>query len=221
MLTNQIKTGGLMKRFASAMLIAAFLAVAACAPLPPFEIKPVTPNLNIQSSQVRPLKIAVVIQDPMPYSVFYKGQGSYSRESTAETRSMGFMLERDLTKVVSDTLSQAFTQLVVLRDLPQPGQYDASVNLNIGQILLKEVVVITGETCDITAEWNMTVLDGQNRELFTKKGISPSHNFKFSIINSSHDIILGMNWGLSLILSELSREWGTILYNMEIPTAKR
>ncbi len=210
-----------MQRFLCAMLITVSLTIAACAPLPPFEIKPVTPNLNIQTSQVRPLKVAVIVQDPMPYSVFYKGQGSYSRESTAETRSMGFMLERDMAKVVSDTLSQAFKQLVVLRELPQPGQYDASVSLNIGQILLKERVVVTGETCDITADWNMTVLDGQNRELFTKQGISPAHNFKFSIFNASHDMILGMNWGLSLILSELSKEWGTILYNMEIPVAKR
>lgn len=210
-----------MKRFASAVLIGVFLAMTACAPLPPFEIKPVTPSLNIQPSQVRPLKIAVIIPDPMPYSVFYKGAGTYSRESTAETRSMGLMLERDMTKVVSDTLSQAFRQLVVLRELPQPGQYDASVNLSLGQILLKEVVVITGETCDITAEWSMTVLDGQNRELLSRKGISPAHNFRFSVINSSHDMILGMNWGLSLILSELSKEWGTILYNMDIPAAGR
>lgn len=210
-----------MRRFAPALLLVAFLVVAACAPLPPFEIKPVAPNLNIQPSQVRPLKVAVIIQDPMPYSVFYKGQGAYSRDSTADTRSMGFMLERDMAKVVSDTLSQAFKQLVIVRELPQPGQYDAAVNLNIGQILLKERVVVTGETCDITAEWNMTVLDGRNRELFSRKGVSPAHNFKFSMFNASHDIVLGMNWGLSLILSELSKEWGTILYSMEIPTARR
>lgn len=209
-----------MKRFAMVFLLTAFLAITGCAStLPPIEIKPQTPNLNIAPSNIRPLKVAVVIQDPMPYSFFYKGEKGYSRDMTADLRTQGMLLERDLSKIVQDTLSQAFRQVVILRDLPQPAQYDATVNLNIGQILAKEHVILTGETCDVTAEWNMTVLDGQNKEFLSKKGISPSHNFQWSIVNVGTTWTIGINTTMSLILSELANEWGTILGKLEIPGA--
>lgn len=210
-----------MKRFVYILLLGVLVMMIGCAPLPPFEIKPQTPNLNIVPSNVKPLKVAIIVQDPMPYTVFYKGQGSYSRDSTSEMRSLGFMLERDLSKIASDTFSQVFRQVVVLRDLPGAGQYDALINLNIGQILMKEKVIITGETTDISAEWNMSVLDGKNREIFSRKGISPVHNFKWRITAVRHDSILGINSTMSLILAELAQEWGTILSNMEIPAAGR
>ncbi|MGV8056816.1 MAG: hypothetical protein AB2L12_02095 [Smithellaceae bacterium] len=206
-----------MKRFSRFFLLTVFLAITGCASMPPVEIKPITPNLNIVPSNMRSLKIGVVIQDPMPYSLFYKGQGTYSRDMTADMRTQGLLLERDLSKIVHDTLSQAFRQVVVLRDLPQPGQYDAVVNLNIGQILAKEHVIVTGETCDITAEWNMTVLNGQNKEIFNTKGISPSHNFKWSAFNPGPGWVIGINTTMSLILSELANEWGTTLYKLNIP----
>ena len=210
-----------MKRFLCVLLLFVFSALSGCAPLPPFELKPETPNLNIASSQTKPSKIAIVVQDPMPYTIFYKGQGSYRRDMTAESRSKGLLLERDLSKIASETFAQAFKQVVVLRELPQPGQYDAVANLNIGQVVLQERVIPTGETCDVTAEWNMGVLDIQNKEMVSKKGISPKHNFKWSTMNPSRDFILGINSTMSLILSELAKEWGTTLYDMEMPTAGR
>jgi len=199
------------------LLIFLILIMVGCASMPPVEIKPVTPNLNIAPSRIRELKMGVVIPDPMPYALFYKGQGGYSRDMTADMRTQGLLLERDLSKIVQDTLSQAFRQVVILRDLPQPGQYDAVVNLNIGQILAKEHVIVTGETCDITAAWSLSVLDGRNREILNTKGISPSHNFQWSAFNPGPGWINGINTTMSLILSELANEWGTTLYQLEIP----
>lgn len=154
----------------------------------------------------------------MSYTLFYKGQGGYSRDSTAEARSRGLLLERDLSRISSETFSQAFSQVVVLRDLPQPGQYDAVVSLSIGQILLKEKVVVSGETCDLTASWNMSVLDNKNQEIFNKQGVSPARNFAWSTVNPSATLTLGVNEHLSVILSELAKDWGTMLYTMKIPT---
>jgi len=208
-----------MKRFVYVSLLAVFLMIFGCASMPPIDIKPVTPNLNIAPSSVRPIKIGIVIPDPMSYSLFYKGQGSYSRDMTADMRAQGLLLERDLSKIAYDTFSQVFRQVVILRDLPVPGQYDAVVNLNIGQILAKEHVMVTGETCDITAAWNMTVLDGQNKEILNAKGISPSHNFKWSAFNPGPGWINEINTTMSLILSELANEWGTTLYKLGIPTS--
>lgn len=206
-----------MKKIPYLFLFAVILAMVGCASMPPIEIKPVTPNLNVAQSNIRPLKVGVVIPDPMSYTLFYKGQGSYTRDMTADIRSSGLLLERDLSKIVQDTLSQVFKQVVILRDLPQPRQYDAMVNLNIGQILAKEHVILTGETCDITAAWTMTVLDNQNREFFNTKGISPSHNFKWNAFNPGPGWSSGLSTTLSLILSELASEWGATLYKLDIP----
>jgi len=206
-----------MKKFVNVILLTAILAMAGCASTPPIAINPVTPNLKIISSDIKPLKIGVVIQDPMPYSLFYKGEKGYSRDMTAEMRAQGLLLERDLSKVVHDTFTQAFRQVVILRDLPGPGQYDAVVNLNIGQILTKEHVIVTGETCDITADWTMTVLNRQSKEIFNRKGISSSHNFKWNAFNPGPGWITGINWTMSLILAELAGEWGNALYRLEIP----
>ena len=206
-----------MKKFIHLLFLTVILMMVGCASMPPIEIKPITPNLNIAPSNIRPLKMGVVIHDPMPYSLFYKGEGSYSRDMTADMRAQGLLLERDLSKIVQDTFSQAFRQVVVLRDMPQPGQYDAVVNLNIGQLLAKEHVILTGETCDITAAWNMTVLDNQNKEILNTKGVSPSHNFKWNAFNPGPGWIIGINTTMSLILSELANEWGTTLYKLEIP----
>jgi hypothetical protein len=219
--SGKTKGGWIMKKIVYVFLFIGILMVTSCAPLPPFELKPETPNLNIASSQTKPLKIAIVVQDPMPYTIFYQGQGKYRRDMTAESRTKGFLLERDLSKIVSETFAQAFKQVVVLRDLPQPGQYDAVVKLNVGQILLQERVVVSGETCDVTADWNMSVLDLQNREISSNKGISSKHNFKWSTTNPSRDFILGINSTMSLILSELAKEWGTAVYGMEMATAGR
>jgi hypothetical protein len=206
-----------MKKLSYVVLFTALLAMIGCATTPPIELKPVTPNLNVAPSNVKALLVAVVIQDPMPYSLFYKGEGSYSRDMTADIRNEGLLLERDLSKIVYDTFSQIFKQVVVLRDLPQPGQYGAVVELTIGQILAKEHVVLTGETCDITAEWSMTVLNGKNSEIFRTKGVSPSHNFSWSAFNPGPGWNKGLSTTLSLILNELASEWGTTLYNLEIP----
>jgi hypothetical protein len=206
-----------MKKFMHLLLLTVILMMVGCASMPPVEIKPITPNLNIASSNIRPLKMGVVIPDPMPYSLFYKGEGSYSRDMTADMRAQGLLLERDLSKIVQDTLSQAFRQVVILRDLPQPGQYDAVVNLSIGQLLAKEHVIVTGETCDITAAWTMSVLDDQNKEILSTKGISPSHNFSWSAFNPGPGWVNGINTTTSLILSELANEWGMTLYKLDIP----
>jgi hypothetical protein len=205
-------------KLAQVMVMAGALVLITGCAVPPFEFNPETPNLNIELSHKRPLNIAIVVQEPMDYTLFYKGQGGYSRDGTAESRSRGFPIEREISKISGETFSQIFTQVVILRDLPQPGQYDAVVSLSIGQILMKERVIVTGETCDVTADWYMSVLDKQNREIFSKKGTSPSHNFKWSAMSPSRDMTIGLNATLSVILNELAREWGTIFSTMKIPT---
>ncbi len=206
-----------MKNSLHLLLFIVILSTVGCASMPPIEIKPVTPNLNISPSGVRPLNVGVVIPDPMPYTLFYRGEGTYRRDMTADIRSSGLLLERDLSRITQDTFSQAFKQVVILRDLPQPGQYDAVVNINIGQILAKEHVIITGETCDVTAAWTMSVLDNRNKEFFNTKGISPSHNFKWNAFNPGPGWSSGLSSTLSLILSELAGEWGATLYKLDIP----
>jgi len=107
--------------------------------------------------------------------------------------------------------------VVILRDLPQPGQYDAVVNIGLGQVLAQERVILTGETCDVTAAWTLSVLDHQNKEFFKTNGVSLPHNFKWSAFNPGPGWSKGISQTLSLILTELSTEWGTLLYRLDIP----
>lgn len=192
------------------------LALAAGCATPPMELHPQTPDLGLAAADKRPERIAVVVTDPMPYSLFYQGAGTYTRDMTADIRAGGFPLERELSKVAADTFSQAFASVVVLRELPQPGQYDAVVSLSIGQVLMKEHVVLTGETCDLTAEWAMSVLDRKNKEILAKKGVSPSRNFSWSAFNPGPGFARGIDATLSPILSELARQWGTDLRALDL-----
>lgn len=203
-----------MKVLAAVCLVVSTL-LAACA-TPPVELRSQIPDLGIAANAKRPLKIAVVVVDPMAYSLFYQGQGAYTRDMTAEMRTKGFPLEAELSRVASDTFSQAFASVVVVRDLPSPGQYDAVVRLDIGQILFKEHVVVTGETCDMTAAWKMSVLDRKNREVLAKQGVSSSHNFAWSAFNPGRGWVMGINEHLPLILTELAQGWGADVHALPL-----
>jgi len=204
-----------MKNVLKGLSMAVLALVAGCATMQPVQLKAETPNLNIAGKKA--LKVAVVVQDPMAYTLFYRGvAGKYTRDMTPEMRSAGLALESELSRVSVETFSQAFNQVVALRDLPQPGQYDAVVNLSIGKVLMQESVSVTGESCDTTAEWNMSVLDKQNKEVLSKKGVSPMHNFGWSAFNPRPGFSKGITSVLSLIIPELAKEWGTALYSLNL-----
>lgn len=198
-----------------AAVLAVSSLLAACA-TPPVELHSQIPDLGVAATAKKPLKVAVVVPDPMSYSLFYQGQGTYTRDMTAEMRAQGFPLEAELSRVAADTFGQAFATVVVLRDLPAPGQYDAAVRVDIGQILFKEHVVVTGETCDMTAAWKMSVLDRKNKEVLAKAGVSSSHNFAWSAFNPGRGWVMGINEHLPQILTELAQGWGKDVYALPL-----
>lgn len=217
-------------RLTVAFLVLAMLA--GCAgmgkPLGPVDIKAETPNLNIEASKKLPLRLAVVVAEPMGYTIMYYGagytegmenekglKGGYFRDSTAGFHDAGFYLEREMSKVASETFSQAFNQVVVVRELPQPGQYDAVVELSIPKISLHERVNITGESCDVTTQWSMSLLDGQNKEILSKKGVSPAQNFTWSIFTPQRDFLNAMGPIMSKTVTDLTKEWAETLYGSE------
>ncbi len=185
---------------------------------PPVELKTETPNLNIAPSMKRPLNLALVIPDPMAYVIFYEVPSTkYTRDLTAQYRSNGFYLERELAKVCSETFSQAFRQVAVLRDMPQQDQYDAVVQLKIGKILM----LLVGDRqsgmnlpIDMTTEWSMTLLDSRNGEIFSKKGISSPQSFDVNMFVPA-DWSRGMGQMMSVTINQLAKEWGAILYSSE------
>lgn len=182
----------------------------------PVELKAQTPDLNIESSRKLMLMVGVVIPDPMSYTITYDLPRSYyHRDLTAEYRKGGFQLERELSKVSSETFSQAFNQLVVMRELPQPGQYDVVVLLRIGKIsMIGRTVGIFKLACDVTTEWSLSVLDHQNKELSNKKGVSAARSFEWGAM-SPGDWSIGMGHVMSATLTELAKGWGEFLYSSE------
>ena len=215
-----------MKTSNLAVLALVSTLIAGCAgmsaPTGPVDIKAETPNLGIEASKKLPLKLAVVVPDPMGYTMMYYGvkynpetKKGYSRDMTGAFQSGGYFLERELSKVASETFSQAFAQVVVQRDLPQPGQYDAAVQLNISKITFNEKVKVSGESSDVTTEWTLALYDGKNIEILNKKGAAPVHNFSWSVMSPARDHIVAMGPITSQTITYLVKEWAELLYGFE------
>jgi hypothetical protein len=66
----------------------------------------------------------------------------------------------------------------------------------------------------MTTEWSMTLLDSQNGEIVSKKGVSSSQSFDINMFVPA-DWSTGMGQMMSVTLNELAREWGTTLYSLE------
>ncbi|GEM_PF-1659185 len=189
----------------------------------PVELNAQTPSLNIDPSKKLWLKVAVVVPDPMAYTIIYDLPSFYNRDLTAEYRKNGFQLERELSKVCSETFSQAFNQVVVVREMPQAGQYDAIVELKIGKIsaIGRMVNRFLGKlACDVTTEWTMSVLDDQNREVLNKKGLSPARSFQWGATTAHKDFNREMGPVMSGTLTDLAKEWGAILHSSEVLVAQ-
>lgn len=221
-----------MKTLRMSAVLFLLALLAGCAgmgqPLGPVAINAQTPNLNIDASKKLPLKLAVVVPDPMGYTIMYYGagykegmetekgvKGGYFRDMTTGFHETGFFLEREISRTASEAFSQAFNQVVIVRELPQPGQYDGIVQVNIPKIALHERVNITGESCDVTTEWSFSVLDGQNKEILGKKGVSPSQNFTWSVLSPQRDFVNAMGPIMSKTVTDLTKEWTEAIYGSE------
>ena len=183
----------------------------------PVNINAKTPNLNIDPSRKMPLKVAVVVPDPMAYTIYYETTGGYERDMTGEYRRYGFMLEREIAKVCSETFSQVFNQVVIVRSLPQSKEYDAIVQVSIGKILLvAKVKSMFGKMQnDVTSAWSISVLDGQNIELIGKKGVYPVRSYEWDAYTVEPAFTKGLGQIVSETLSNLAKEWGLLLYGSD------
>ncbi|MBU4184898.1 MAG: hypothetical protein KKI12_10640 [Proteobacteria bacterium] len=198
------------------------ITMSGCASMvPPVELRAKTPDLSIDASIKRNINLAIVIPDPMAYAIIYEVPATkYTRDLTSQYRSGGLYLERELSKISSETFSQVFSQVTVVRDMPQSGQYDAVAELKIGRVPMllirqpRPFLFPVYLPIDMTAEWSMTVVDRGNREIFSKKGVSSLQSFELNIFRPS-DWGIAMGQMMSPIISELAKEWAITLYSLE------
>jgi hypothetical protein len=183
----------------------------------PVNINAKTPTLNIDPSKKIPLKVAVVVPDPMAYTIYYDIP-NYNRDMTGEYRRGGFPLEREMSKVCSETFLQIFQSVVIVRSLPQPKEYDAIVQVAIGKILLAgKVKSMFGKMQnDVTSEWSISVLDSQNIELLGKKGVTPARSFEWNAYSPVEGFTKGMGAIMSETLTNLAQEWGLLLHGSDV-----
>lgn len=185
----------------------------------PVNINAKTPTLNIDPSKKIPLKVAVVVPDPMSYTIYYETSGGgYERDMTGEYRRGGFPLEREMSKVCSETFSQVFKQVVVVRSLPQPKEYDAIVQVAIGKIHLTATLksMFGKMQNNVTSEWSISVLDGQNIELISKKGVYPVRSYEWDAYTVHPSFNKGLEQIISETLGNLAKEWGLLLYGSDV-----
>ncbi|MBI5882417.1 MAG: hypothetical protein HZB91_04860 [Elusimicrobia bacterium] len=173
----------------TAILFAAALS-SACVPLQlrPYPINAQAEDLGIRPQDKQPLSVAVVVPDPMGNRMLVTtricGVGAIfcndfvkDVTSTQDLDNL-FPVARELSKVAQDTFSQAFRHVTVLRQLPQPGEYDVVAAISIIETRLNRSTKMTLKAADageivFVFQWQLRVLDKENVELFSRKDITP------------------------------------------------
>ena len=191
----------------------------------PFPINAKTENLNIEPSSKLPLKVAVVVPDPLGTRVMYtppKGHGRPDQKPMDQTDQMHgdqvaiVPLARELAKVSIETFSQVFDQAVLLRQMPSPGEFDSTIQLkisNINSIAYMESPFNAWQ--EVSLDWKLIILDNQGIEILNKKGLTAAKRLDIKGSFSMDPFINKMSEIMSDQLTELGKEWGSMLYSSE------
>ena len=130
-----------MKRYGvlfSCLFLVVSLSACFTYQVKPFPINTKTESLNIEPSSKLPLKVAVVVPDPLGTRVMYTPPGD--RTPMDQTDQMHgdqvaiVPLARELAKISIEMCSQVFDQAVLLRQMPSPKEFDAVIQLKISSI---------------------------------------------------------------------------------------
>jgi hypothetical protein len=211
-----------MKRF-GLIIFCVFLVISlnACFSyqVKPFPINAKTENLNINPSSKLPLKVAVVIPDPLGTRLMYTPPNSKKPPMDQTDQMHGDQvamvpLARELAKVSIETFSQVFDQAILFRQLPPPGEYDAVIQIRISSI--NTIGYMKGPFNawqDVSLDWKLSVLDNQGIELIDKKDMTPAKKLVVKGSFSMDPWINSMSALLSEQLTELGKQWGLMLYS--------
>lgn len=197
-----------MKTTRFIILLCILIPLAGCITAKPISIDARPIELGLAPQERLPLRIAVVVPDPMGWRLMFTPPGRGPRDQTNEFKGeAGYPLTRELSRVTHETFSQVFEQVTPLRQLPDPGQYDAVVTASIGNVNLAN----TQGEMELNMEWKLNALNAANVEILGRTGKTPTKSFTIKASFSADGLVASLGKVSSETLSELSRDWALVL----------
>lgn len=197
-----------MKTTKFIVLVCLLLPLAGCITAKPITIDARPIELGLAPQERLPLKVAIVVPDPMGWRLMYSPPGSSPRDQTNEFKGeAGYPLTRELSRVTQETFSQVFEQVTPLRQLPDPGLYDAVITASVGNVNLANR---RGEM-ELNMEWKLNALNAGNVEVFGRTGKTPGKSFVIKASFSADGMVESLGKVSSETLSELARDWALVL----------
>lgn len=190
------------------LLLSFLIPLAGCITAKPIQIDARAIELGLAPQERLPLKVAVVVPDPMGWRLMFTPPGGTPRDQTNEFKGeAGYPLTRELSRVTQETFSQVFEQVTPLRQLPEPGQHDAVITASVSNVNLAN----TRGEMELNMEWKLAAMNGGNVEVFGRSGKTPTKSFTIKASFSTDGLVGSLGKISSETLSELTRDWALVL----------
>ena len=197
-----------MRNIKFVVFLSLLLPLGACITAKPISIDARAIELGLAPQERLPLRVAVVVPDPMGWRLMFSPPNSRPRDQTNEFKGeAGYPLTRELSRVTLETFSQVFEQVTALRQLPDPGQYDAVISASVGNVNLAN----TRGEMELNMEWKLNALNGSSVEVFNRTGKTPTKSFVIKASFSADGMVASLGKVSSETLSELARDWALVL----------
>lgn len=208
-------------------LLFVLLPLGGCITAKPITIDARPIELGLAPQERLPLRVAVVVPDPMGWRLMYSPPGRGPRDQTNEFKGeAGYPVTRELSRVTQETFSQVFQQVTALRQLPDPGQYDAVITASIGNVNLTPLnsSMGGGGGMNLNMEWKLAAMNGDNVEVFARNGKTPDKFVEVKASFSTDGFVANLGKASSDALSEQARDWALVLrrelYSLAHPPVK-
>jgi hypothetical protein len=203
-----------MKTIKFVVLLSLLAPLGGCITAKPITLDARPIELGLAPQERLPLKVAVVVPDPMGWRLMFTPAGRGPRDQTNEFKGeAGYPLTRELSRVTHETFTQVFEQVTPLRQLPDPGQYDAVITASIGNVNLAPLNASMGGGggMNLDMEWKLAAMNGGNVEVFSRNGKTPNKVVEVKASFSTDGFVANLGKTSSDALSELARDWALVL----------
>ncbi len=203
-----------MKTLKFSVFLSCLIPLAGCITAQPIPLDARPIELGLAPQERLPLKVAVVVPDPMGWRLMFSPPGRGPRDQTNEFKGeAGYPLTRELSRVTQETFSQVFEQVTAMRQLPDPGQYDAVVTASIGNVNLTPLngSMGGGGGMNLNMEWKLAAMNGSNIEVFARNGKTPDKFVEVKASFSTDGFVANLGKASSNALSEQARDWALVL----------
>ncbi len=214
-----------MKTIKFIVFLSLVVPLAGCISVRPIPIDARAIEMGLAPQERLPLRVAVVVPDPMGWRMMFTPHGRSPREDKAFKGDVNYPLTRELSRVTHETFSQVFEQVTPLRQLPDPGQYDAVVTASIVNVNQAPANASMAPPMELNMEWKLTAFNGDNVEIFGRTGKTQTKSFVIQASFSTDGYIASLGKLSSEMLSELARDWALQLrrelYSLAHPPAAK